>query len=219
MKPLALLPYYNDPCYEHSEALNRAQLSRLVVRSSSIDQARCVLLAAALESNHDVYLFIDGDIGFDPEGVEKVTNAAIGSGGIVGAPYATKEWPAVFVGIPQEKHLVAYSGGRIYRASKLGLGFTAIHRSALEKMVAAFPPVQMSVVNRLASPLCQPMVHDGKYWPEDQSFCMRAAGLGIPVFLDTRPRLVHYGRHGYRLEQLGTVLPERPTLNVTLREE
>lgn len=221
MTPLALLPYYADPCFEHSEALNRSGLPRLVVRSSCIDQARNVLLAAALDfaPRHDVFLFIDGDISFQPLDYEFLEKAAHETRGIVGAPYATKEWPAVFVGAPSEaRELIAFEGGGVYPANTLGMGFTAIHREAAERMVAAHPPVRMSVVDRMAAPLFLPMVRDGRCWPEDQSFCLRASDLGIAIHLDTRPRLTHYGRHGFRLEQLGAELHELPTLSVSLKE-
>lgn len=220
---VALLPYYGDPSWEHVKAVFASGIRSIELAGCPwIDQARNILVAHALEyTEADVLLFIDGDISFERVSAQQVIDAARESGGVVGAAYSTKSLGGKIVGVPADlsAELGVYEVGAIYPATHLGMGFTAIARSALERMIARDPPVQMAFADMPASPLFLSVVKDGRCWGEDASFCWRAHAAGVPVLLDTRPRLTHIGRYGYRLEDLGTApIPHQRAFTIQPKE-
>jgi hypothetical protein len=64
--------------------------------------------------------------------------------------------------------------------------------------------------------LFQLLIRDGRLWGEDQSFCLRAADLGIQAYGYFGPGspATHWGEHGYqgRIEYFGLTrdVPEEP---------
>ncbi len=220
---IALLPYYGDPCWEHVKSVIGSGLRSIELSGCPwIDQARNILVKHALEyTEADVLLFIDGDVGFDPISAQQVIDAARELGGVVGGAYSTRRLGGKLVGCPVDRsaELGIYEVGALHPAEHLGMGFTAIARTALERMIALEPPVRMAFLDALASPLFMSLVKDGRCWGEDASFCWRAHAAGVPVMLDTRPRLVHFGRIGFRLEDLGTSpIPDQRAFTIQPKE-
>jgi hypothetical protein len=222
---LALLPYYSDPVYQHSHSVFAAQLPHATIQGvASIDQARNILLASALKhETADVFVFIDGDIEFSLNDWNMIVEAARETKGIVGAVYSTKQLGGKMVGEPKDfdQSVSFYDKGKLYEANALGMGFTSMHRSAIEKMCEAYPAIEMTArPGRLASPLFMSLVHEGRCWGEDFAFSIRARACGVPMFLDTRQKLKHWGRLGFRIEELGISSPEVSSVTVaTLKKE
>jgi hypothetical protein len=128
--------------------------------------------------------------------------------------------PGHLIGAPvdMKQTITTYAMGKLYPATMIGLGFTAMHRQALDKMCAAHPPLWMSAKNVEACPLFMQIVREGRCWGEDFSFCFRALDLGIPIHIDTRPKLKHWGQYGFRLEELGVSSPERPSIEISMKQ-
>jgi hypothetical protein len=212
---VALIPYYGPGAHRHYEALRKAQLRVATTEwIASIDVARSMLVEMALaRTNAEVLVFIDSDIEFVREDYDRLVESAHQTGGIVGGAYLTRarlDGGQHLVGNPIATgplKLEFFEHGRLYPATYLGMGFTAIARPVIERM-ALFHGLEKCefMLGNLEShgyPLFQPLIHEGRYLLEDYAFCHRAKEAGIPIHLDTRPVLVHHGMHGYRMSDLG----------------
>lgn len=108
-----------------------------------IDIGRSVIGTHVLD-NPDIggVLFVDHDMIFETEEVTKLIESTEKCQGVVGAAYSMRRPGHMIGGIdtsklsPGEK-VVFFEGGKLYDASYLGMGLTAIHRSVFERLVAA----------------------------------------------------------------------------------
>ena len=206
---IALIPYYRDGVHQHYRSVREARLQVIEAhQDSSIDAARAVLLESGLRSEGiDIFVFIDADIEFTRAGYDQIVESCVETEGVVGGVYVTKEnGPTVrIIGMPLTLPvaLQCHDQGRIYPAALVGMGLTAIHRRACEKMAAAADlpkiwfPLGRSAIQ--AHPFFMPLIRDGRYLREDYSFCTRARDAGVQVWMDTRPVLVHHGSGAFQM--------------------
>ena len=158
-------------------------------------------------------LFIDHDIIFDPSAVERILDSCDQTRGVVGAGYSMRSPGAKMIGavdtakIPEGKKLVFFEGGGLYSALYLGMGFTAIHRSALETIGKDLPYFENGVTDIPIRPYFALLREEGKWYGEDVSFCLRAERAGVPVDMDTSVRVWHKGTYTYGLEDCGIIVP------------
>lgn len=203
------------------ELRQRGVVTIETVGSPHIDIARSYLATVAMALAADVALFIDSDIVFEPDDVEKLADVARETRGVVGAPYALRQMGSgLGVGIvPQDDHVVFYDGGGLYEVTGvIGMGFTAIHVEVLEKIsgVAGYEPVMTQ--QGAAHPFFQKLIVDGRWLHEDASFCETARRVGAPTQIDTRLRLTHLGDHGFRIEDsVHRIRPDENTLKIRVK--
>jgi len=187
-----------------------------------IDITRSLLATAAMDQGADVAFFIDHDIIFEPSDVLILSAIAREKQGIVAAPYSMRKMGAGMVGHidPVEHEEVKFfDEGALYPSNgAIGMGFTAIHRSVLEKLAAQPGMERRRSLNGECVPFFEKTVRDGYWFPEDESFCARARAVGVPCFVDTRIRVLHRGLHGYGIEDAGASRAIQPkTLSMRLR--
>lgn len=219
-RSIAMVPYYGDGSHEHYQSIEALSSVAKLEGLASIDAARSMLLELAMEAapNFEVFVFIDSDMEFLKEDYDRLVEGAHHQQAIVGGAYLSRrglDGTQKLVGTPlvhQGMVLQFFEEGMLYPATHLGMGFTAIPRSAVEKMVAFHKTEKCHFgIGNLQSkgyPLFLPLITGGRYWLEDAAFCQRAGEAGVPIFLDTRPRLVHHGRYGYRMPDLHRPLPK-----------
>ena len=194
-----------------------------------ISRARSTLVAAFLDEARATHLFfVDADISFEPQQVERLLRF---DKGFTGALYPLKsiDWDL----IPQR----CVNGGESIRQSALsyvgtfcnaaerkqekefataiyaGGGFQLIRRSALERMVAAYPETHFNRVHGLpmSGSRCDEVQSSnlfalfdciidretGTYLSEDYSFCLRWRKIGGEIWLDTASKLTHSGPYQF----------------------
>jgi len=181
-----------------------------------ITRARASLLAQFLDDPAATHLlFIDADIGFEPQQVLRLIECGAD---LCAAVYPTKriDWPrvqeAVAAGRPQPAALnyvfevddpsaVTERGGFI-RVRYAGTGFLMIRRGALERMCAQYATLKFQrdhsvdaaavSANRFA--LFECMIDDtGTYLSEDFAFCKRWTDMGGEIWADLDSKLQHVG--------------------------
>lgn len=227
LRSVALVPYYGAGAHLHYESL-RLQLppGTPVAQHgrNTVDAARSILLDLGLsQTSAEVAVFIDSDVSFTRADYDLIVDGAIETEGIVGAPYLTKfldgrQKSTATPALGELSRIDFYGAGQRYPALHLGMGFTAIHRSVLDR-VASYHQMERCLFGEAqarggAYPLFLPMVRDGQYQHEDYAFCIRAREAGVPIFVDTRPTgLRHHGEHGYRLEDIGYVSRHAPEMS------
>jgi hypothetical protein len=208
---IALVPYYGTGAHYHYESIRNAKLPAIgrVESCACIDAARALLIEIALtQTTAEVFVFIDSDVEFQRTDYDRIVLSAREADGIVGGVYLTRgslRGDQRLVGKPIMElgdTMTFFEEGKLYPATELGLGFTAVTRTAIEQIVAHHQMEKADLGYGHAYPLFLPMIDEGKYLFEDRAFCKRARDAGVPVLLDTRPVVVHHGQHGFRVTDL-----------------
>lgn len=191
----------------------------LLGHDSLIPRARSTLAGAFLDNPAATHLlFVDADIGFEPEQVDRLLAA---DKDFTGALYPLKavDWarlPERFVaGEPLAQAGLNYVGtfcppeerreeGGFATATYAGGGFQLLRRGVLERMIAAYPETRFTSLLGLSRGDAPPSrlyalfdclidPASGAYLSEDYAFCKRWRDLGGEIWLDTASRLTHVG--------------------------
>jgi hypothetical protein len=183
-----------------------------------ITRARASLVAQFLDDTSATHLlFIDADIGFEPEQVLRLIESGAD---MCAAVYPIKriDWDKVkstmaadrpnpaaaalkYVFEVDDPNAVAEQGGFV-RVRYAGTGFLMIRREALERMCAAYPELRykrdhsvdavIASDNRFALFECM-IAEDGTYLSEDFAFCKRWTDMGGEIWADLNSKLQHVG--------------------------
>lgn len=206
-----------DDCREQMLAFDRAHermfdhpAGRVSARVGTIGliAARNDVAAAFLASESDWLLWIDSDMGFEPESAYRLlavadpverpivgglcfVNREVAHDGMFG--FRTQPLPTLYDwvedenGVPRFLSMPLYPVNSLMRVRATGSAFVLIHRSVFERMAA-----ELAETPRFGLPYDQVRGPDGKLLGEDVSFCIRAADLEIPVHVHTGVRTTHF---------------------------
>ena len=187
---------------------------------SLASRARSILVARFMddpESSH--LLFIDADIGFEPDQVQRLIGldkdfagalypikaidwARIPQRCVEGGenlPQAALNYVGTFLPAGERTNEAGFA-----TASYAGGGFQLIRRSAIQRMFEAYPELRYRKLHIFPQPPqespnlyalfdCIIDQEAGVYLSEDYSFCRRWRALGGDIWLDTQSRLTHVG--------------------------
>lgn len=221
-KCFVVVPYRDqiDPACE--DALRALEARGYRVRrsdaSAAIDRARSELATAALFEGADEIFWIDSDIGFDPDAVDRVRAHGLPVVGGLFVKRGKREFGCRF--LPGTKQLVLGEGGGLLEVRYVGTGFLHTRRSVYEDVARKFDlPVCNAKFNVPTVPYFLPMVlndpeHGFWYLSEAWSFCERARQAGHKVMVDTTVRLWHLGRYGYTWEDFGAPVQRATTARI-----
>jgi hypothetical protein len=174
------------------------------------------------EASH--LLFIDADIGFEPEQVFRLLDF---DQDFTATAYHLKKinWDlvpgAVAAGrTPLESAALNYAMGAdsgapletrngFVKARFVGTGFMLLRRSALEAMIERYPELRYSREHKGDDPLADYPLRSalfnclidpatGTYLSEDYSFCQRWTGMGGEIWVDYQSKLNHVGMMIFR---------------------
>lgn len=190
-----------------------------------VTRARQTIVCHFLDNPKATHLlFIDADIGFEPEQVTRLLDFRAD---VTAAVYPAKEidWAkvpgAVMAGrTPLQSATLSYvverdpSEGPVVRdgfvkSRYAGTGFLLIRRSVLEAMIDHYPELRYTHEHRSADPLtgsrwrsalfnCMVDPKTGFYLSEDFSFCKRWTDMGGEIWVDYLSRLNHVGLMVYQ---------------------
>lgn len=173
---------------------------------AAIDQARNQLATDALVNGCEETLWIDSDIAFNPDDVEKLRRH---DKPVVCGIYpqkAKRSFACEF--LPGTQKVSFGTDGGLHEILYAGTGFLLIRRevySVIQQQLAL--PVCNDRFNRPTVPFFEPMIRvieDGHwYLAEDFSFCERARQCGFDIHADTTIRLWHIGNYPYGWEDAG----------------
>jgi len=189
---------------------------------SLITRSRNALVKNFLDNPTATHLlFIDADIGFEPEAVHRLLQldedvaagmypvkvidwsrmSAVVSPGMTGE--LLREAGLHFVGVPCTGSEREERGGFV-TARYAGTGFMMIKRSAIQRLIAAYPDTAYRTMQTHPAPQphgasfynlfdCMIEPETGTYLSEDFTFCHRFRKIGGKVWIDTQSRLRHVG--------------------------
>jgi hypothetical protein len=183
---------------------------RRVFGFAAIDQARSQMASDALADGFDELMWIDSDIGFDPEAVERLRSR--------GAPFVCGLYPkkgkhALACNLlPGTDRVTFGSDGGVIEIAHAATGFLYTRREVYDDVArgAALPPCNQRFGRPIVPYFLPMVVEDGDghwYLGEDFAFSERARRAGHKILADTSVRLFHIGRYGYTWEDAGTSVP------------
>jgi hypothetical protein len=183
-----------------------------------ITRARASLLAQFLDDPTATHLlFIDSDIGFEPDQVLRLIKSGADMAAAI-YPIKRIDWDRIrksietarpnpaaaalkYVFEVENPDAVRQSAGFL-QVRYAGTGFLMIRRAALEKMCAQYPQLKFrrdhsldagsASENRYALFDCM-IADDGTYLSEDFAFCKRWTDMGGEIWADLNSRLTHVG--------------------------
>lgn len=194
----------------------------LLGHDSLITRSRNTLVAQFLRTPATHILFIDADMGFEPEQVRGML--AFGEEFVAGIyPLKVIDWsePATrraTAGESAETAPFHYVGalcsgdtlerrGRFATGIYCGGGFMLLERSAILRMIAAYPETRYrsahaysNAEGETAFALFECMIDKDThaYVSEDFGFCQKWRDIGGKIWLDTEGRLTHAGAYSFR---------------------
>jgi hypothetical protein len=173
---------------------------------SAIDAARNQLASDALAQGFDELMWIDADVVFEADDVDKLRRHDLP---LVCGVYAKKSRRAFACAfLPETRQVLFGPKGGLHEILYCGFGFVHTRRSLYETMQRQ---LRLPVCNlRFRSPLVPyfaPLVAgEGEaawYLSEDYSFCERARQCGFRIVADTTIRLWHVGSYRFSWEDAG----------------
>ena len=188
---------------------------------SAIDQGRCQMATDALAQGFDELMWIDADIGFEPDSVERLRahDLPISCG-----VYVKKGQRAVAAYVlPSTQTLVFGEGGGLTELFYGATGFLHTRRDVYERIQRTqnLPVCNVWDGHGMPTvpyflPMIVPWRGGSWYLGEDFAFFERARRSGFKIMADTRIRLQHYGGYGYAWEDAGHELPRFATFNLNI---
>jgi hypothetical protein len=183
-----------------------------------ITRARASLISQFLDDSAATHLlFIDADIGFEPEQVQRLIQSGADMAAAV-YPIKRIDWDRVKTTIEASRPNPAAASLRyvlevenpdavtekagFVKVRYAGTGFLMIRRAALERMCAQYPQLKFkrdhsydastASENRYALFECM-IAEDGTYLSEDFAFCKRWTDMGGEIWADLNSKLTHVG--------------------------
>lgn len=178
---------------------------RFVVRMGTLglEAARNQIAASFLASEHEWLLMMDADMGFRPDSLYRLLEAAhpehrpvvgglcfiarqVESDGYNGQ--RVRPLPTIMDfcedsnGTPQFRSMPLYPVNKVVPVAATGSAFILIHRSVYEKIAEQYGPTWYDRTPGA----------DGKLLGEDVSFCVRAQSLDLRIYVHTGVRTTHY---------------------------
>ena len=173
-----------------------------MVNESLIPRGRNSLVAKflAFEPQSTHLMFIDADIGFEPEEVLKLILA---DKDVAGGLYPKKALPIQYV---VNKVPNSVKEGNLVEVANLGTGFMLIKRSCIESIIRAKPELHYADAIGL-DPKFDPYKyalfdtsideHTREYLSEDYHFCKLWRGMGGKIWADLTIKLDHCGYYKF----------------------
>jgi hypothetical protein len=228
-----LVPAFSQPVGKCEEGLRELERRGYAVRRgcgfSAVDQGRNQMASDALHDGFAETMWIDTDIGFDADDVEKLRSYKLP---IVAGLYPQPATRSLACQLLRDTEKVTFGDdGGLLEVMYVAAGFLRVRREAYElirdtlklplcntRFCRGMWPFFMSyaiedpVGGTAGLPSGDPINDETKtrhrYLTEDFSFCHRARQAGLKVMVDTTIRLWRVGTYGYGWEEAGSD-PER----------
>jgi hypothetical protein len=163
-----------------------------------ISRARACMMARFLRSGAGHLLFVDADIGFEPEDVFRLLEA---DKPVIGGVYPRRRQPGGRVSLELEPFAGESAAHGRRRVRSIGAGFLMIRRDAAERLAAAYPQLRAGMADVAAAGIDSAvMLFDSfvepetrRYLSDYEAFCRRWRDLGGEVWADAGCRLRHLG--------------------------
>src|SRR5215475_13231134 len=220
MKPFIAIPAYQTSVpwliahQVYRELIHNPTAAGMQIRilegNPYVGYARDRLAADFLETDCTDLLFIDSDIIFTLEHVNRILSHDVP---IVGGVYYKKMVkPEVVCEALPERRL---EGNGLLSVKYIGTGFLRINREVFERMIEQYTEeigYKAEYTDRQEWDFFKTGVYrpTNRWLSEDWYFCQRALDLGYKIFLDTKCRVQHMGVAIYPIQYENTADTDNP---------
>jgi hypothetical protein len=187
---------------------------------AAIDRARNQLATDAVRQGFAETIWIDADIAFDPDDVDKLRHHRLP---ICCGIYPQKGRRRLAVGVIPGTQKISFGvGGGLIEIRYAGTGFLHVRREVYET-------VERKLSLRTCNagfgapmvPYFMPLIADDPqlgacYLAEDYAFSERVRQAGYQIFADTTIRLRHIGKFGFSWEEAGAAPRRHATYHLRL---
>jgi hypothetical protein len=186
---------------------------------SAIDFGRSVLASQAIRDGFEEMMWIDSDVGFNPNDVDKLRGRDLPLCCGLYPKKDAKSFACHF--LPGTEKMVFGRGGGLNEVLYCGFGFVHTRKEIYERIKEriGLPDCNQRFGTAITPWFLPDIVPDGAGWwylAEDYAFCHRARKCGYHITADTTIRLTHVGRHSYCWESFGEPKPMYTTLELNL---
>lgn len=199
-----LLPSYGTIHRPHIESLRLVAADTIYLyNSAAIDIARALLVEKGLQTDKDVFVFVDSDISFTKEDLDLLVKNCLDTQEIVSGNYVAKTGTnKIIMTIFPDKPTVTDRSDGLLPVFGVGMGFCAIHRKALQKIASKMERTQLPIGEDFDHiyPFFLPLIWKGIYFGEDYSFCIRAHEADVTVHFNPFIQVTHWGMRGHKFE-------------------
>lgn len=163
-----------------------------------ISAARATMLRKALDVKADTIVFLDHDLGFDPENLVTLLRT---KGDVVCGTYRFKHPEEEYMGLlldgPDNRPIVREDG--CVAAELIPAGFMKITASAIDKMMRAYPNLCYGPVYSPWFDLFNHGADEWRWWGEDYAFSRRWRAIGGELWIIPNLNIDHYkGDHAFK---------------------
>lgn len=184
--------------------------------SGDIDGGRNKVASVFLDSDADWLFFIDSDMGFAPDALERLLAAADkNTRPIIGGLCFAQKHGGQDLELASEVHYptptlykfrdlgdvagfepeLDYPPDTLAKVDATGAAFLLMHRSALTKITAWADELGQRPFDKMKNPRCE------GFFSEDLSFSLRAAAAGVPIHVHTGVKTSHHKGGVYWTEE------------------
>jgi hypothetical protein len=174
---------------------------------SSLEQCKCVMAQEALDAGFEHLFWINSDINFSINDVEKLINSEFS---FITAPYSAKGWPSLTNQFKQ-KNVIFGLGGGIYEINYSSSGFTYTHKSLYENLIRELDLKKVKIMGEEYEifPYFYPLIIENQYLDGDLSFCYRVRQSGLKIYSDTTIKIEHISKYSYSLDYKDNTILEK----------
>lgn len=185
---------FNPSSHRRSRCGRQAGISSEIVfetQCSLIISGRNSLVADFLESDATDMVFIDSDIGWEPESLLRLLRHPVSMvAGIYRKKAPEKIYAAEFEN-PNNIEVDPETG--LLKAKGVATGFLRLRRDCLEAMINAYPELKIKDKGQEQYALFDTSLSNGRMISEDYTFCRRWTAIGGTIWVDPTIDLHHYG--------------------------
>ncbi|MDO8689271.1 MAG: hypothetical protein Q7R39_04565 [Dehalococcoidia bacterium] len=196
-----------------------------------ISRSRSKTASEFLRSNCDVLFMVDHDIEFKPEDLIATCQKALEKQALVSGMVSVRHTKGALASRFKDEPSVRLGADGLYEAAHVGTGFLAIPRIVLETMVAELTgqlaPPDLRIIECISNykdpdvgtfydffrcfvEPSEVVPNTYEYLGEDISFSRRAKECGVGLYLYAKPRLKHWGQHGFSPDMAWLPVQGRP---------
>jgi glycosyltransferase involved in cell wall biosynthesis len=178
--------------------LDEAGIEHAIVQEAGcpyISFARAKMLRKALDAKADVIVFLDHDVGWEPDALVRLIQT---EGDVVAATYRFKKDEEAYMGTikngPDMRPVVREDGS--VQADWVPAGFLKVTEGAVARFMEGYPHLCFGKPYSLHVDLFNHGAHNGMWYGEDYSFSRNWADLGGEIWIIPDVRVDHYTLDG-----------------------
>lgn len=177
---------------------------------SQIDMARSQMATDFLARGFEETMWIDSDVGFFPDDVDKLRSYQLPICGALYPRKAQRSFAAKL--LPGTGPVTFGAKGGLLEVQYTGTGFLHVRRDVYETIRAELklPHCNRGNGNGVVPYFLSLLIQSGDesfYLSEDYSFCERARTAGLKIMVDTSIRLWHIGPYRFSWEEAALGVP------------